>query len=73
MIMSLTTKETNIPLFHCVDLNWKGNGCTFQYSPQVRNEAECAVHTLYPLLKFHFPEQDIDEHFATETLKNVRI
>jgi hypothetical protein len=69
MIMSLTTKETDIPLFHCVDLNWKGDGYTFQYSPQVKNEAECTVHTLYLLLKFHFPDQDIDEHFTTETLE----
>ncbi len=69
MIMSLTTKENNIPLFHCVDLDWKGEGYTFQYSPQVKNEAECAIQTLYPLIKYNFPDQDIDEHFSTETLE----
>jgi hypothetical protein len=69
MIMSLTTKNDNIPLFHCVDLDWRGDGYTFQYSPQVRSEAECAVHTLYPLLTYHFPDQDIDDHFTTEILE----
>jgi hypothetical protein len=69
MIMSLTTKDKDIPLFHCVDLDWRGDGYTFQYSPQVKHEAECAIHTLYPLLQFHFPDQDIDDHFTTETLE----
>jgi hypothetical protein len=45
MIISLTTKDTDIPLFHCVDLDWKGEGYTFQYSPQVKTEAEYAVYT----------------------------
>jgi hypothetical protein len=69
MIMSLTSKDDKVPLFHCVDLDWKGDGYTFQYSPSVRAEAECAVHTLYPLLQFKYPEQDIDDHFTSETIE----
>jgi hypothetical protein len=69
MIMSLTSKEDNVPLFHCIDLDWRGDGYTFQYSPLVKVEAECAVHTLYPLLKFKYPEKDIDDHFTSKTIK----
>ena len=36
MIMSLKTKDDdNIPLFHCVDLDWKRDGFTFQYAPNL--------------------------------------
>jgi hypothetical protein len=69
MIMSLTTIDGKIPLFHCVDLDWRGDGYTFQYSPQVKIEAECAIHTLLPLLQHHFPDVEVDDHFTSEVVE----
>jgi hypothetical protein len=68
MIMSLTTGAQDVPLFHCVDLDWKGEGYIFQYSPQVRAEAECAIHTLFPLVQHYFPDADLDDSFTSETV-----
>jgi hypothetical protein len=67
MIMSLKTRDTGVPLFHCVDLDWRGDGYIFQYSPQVKEEAECAIHTLYPLTQHYFPEAELEDSFTSET------
>jgi hypothetical protein len=64
MIMSLTTGEDNIPLFHCVDLDWRGEGFIFQYSPSVKVEAECTMNTLLPLLKHQHPLANVEKYFA---------
>jgi hypothetical protein len=67
MIMSLTSRESGVPLFHNVDLDWRGDGYTFQYSPSVKAEAECAISTLYPLAQHYFPNADLEDSFTTET------
>ena len=36
MVMELKSSSGN-PLFHCVDLNWKMEGFTFQCSPTLRD------------------------------------
>jgi hypothetical protein len=71
MIMSITSKvDDNVPLFHCVDLDWRGDGYTFQYSPDVKDEAECVINTLIPHLKFRFPLEDVDSYFTSEAVEN---
>lgn len=52
MIMNIKSKDNNkIPLFHSVDLDWRQEGYTFQYAPNLKEEAECTIFTLLPLLK----------------------
>jgi hypothetical protein len=66
MIMSIKSKD-DVPLFHCVDLDWRGDGFVFQYSPVVKVEAECTINTLLPLLKHKYPDADLDRLFTSET------
>jgi hypothetical protein len=68
MIMAMRTKEFNIPLFHCVDLDLRGNGYVFQYAPGVRIEAECTINTLLPILKHKFPSTNVERYFTHETI-----
>jgi hypothetical protein len=64
MIMALTTKEKDIPLFHCVDLDWRGEGFNFQYAPGVKVEAECTMTTLLPILHHKYPDAKVEKHFS---------
>ena len=67
MIMHLTTKaDSSVPIFHCVDLDWRQEGYTFQYSPQNADEAETTINTLLPLLKYKFPDADAEGNFTPE-------
>ena len=68
MIMGLTTGQKKTPLFHSVDLDWKGVGYVFQYSPTLKAEAECTIHTLLPLLQYHYPECALEGNFTQETV-----
>ena len=75
MIMGLTTGSEDAPLFHSVDLDWKGIGYVFQYAPEHRSLAECTIHTLFPLLQHHYPECSLHGNFTQETIsrcKNMR-
>ena len=73
MIMSLNSKrEGNIPLFHCVDLDWRMDGFTFQYSPQVADEAETTINTLLPLLQHFYPAASVENSFNEETIDRCR-
>jgi hypothetical protein len=67
MIMDLKT-DNDIPLFHCVDLDWRGEGYIFQFAPAVKVEAECTVNTLLPLLKHHYPNADLAKYFSHEAI-----
>jgi hypothetical protein len=67
MIMSLKS-TTEIPLFHCVDLDWSGNGYIFQFSPDMKVEAECTINTLLPLLRHLHPDIDVDKYFTQDTI-----
>jgi hypothetical protein len=69
MIMELKSADVDIPLFHCVDLDWSGNGYIFQFSPSVKVEAECTINTLLPLLKHKYPEAEVEKHFSQETIE----
>ena len=69
MIMGLTVGEENTPLFHSVDLDWKGVGYVFQFSPELKTQAECTIHTLLPLLQHHFPHSGIEANFTQETIQ----
>jgi hypothetical protein len=66
MIMELTTEEGNIPLFHCVDLDWSGEGFVYQYAPAVKVEAECIMNTLLPILHHKYPDADVQKFFTQE-------
>jgi hypothetical protein len=68
MIMALKTSDNNIPLYHCVDLDWKAEGYIFQYSPGVRVEAECTITSLLPILRHKYPHLDLDSYFSHEAI-----
>ena len=66
MIMDLKSKETNFPLFHCVDLDWRQEGFIFQHSPTVEEEASMTINVLLPLLQHLNPEAEVDSNFTTD-------
>ena len=72
MIMGLTVGEEDIPLFHSVDLDWRGVGYVFQFSPELKAQAECTIHTLLPLLQHHFPHSGIEANFTQETIQRCQ-
>ena len=39
MIMGLKSTQTSAPLFHCVDLDWRSEGFTLQFSSKLATEA----------------------------------
>jgi len=65
MIMTLKTKN-DTPLFHNVDMDWRQDGFTFQFSPFLEDEAHTAINTLLPLLKHYFPNIDVGANFSTD-------
>jgi hypothetical protein len=66
MIMELTTEEGNIPIFHCVNLDWSREGFVYQYTPAVKVEAECTMNTLLPILHHRYPKADVQKFFSHE-------
>jgi hypothetical protein len=68
MIMSLKS-TTDVPLFHCIDLDWSGEDYIFQFSPDMKVEAECTINTLLPLLRHWFPEINVDKYFTQDTIE----
>ena len=67
MIMDIKSKKIPaIPLFHCVDLNWQGNGYVFQYCPNMEEEAEVMIKILLPFLQSKFPDCPSQEYFTSE-------
>ena len=67
MIMDIKSKKfPTIPLFHCVDLNWQGDGYVFQFCPNVQEEAEVMIQTLLPYLTFLYPSTPVLEYFTLE-------
>ena len=72
MIMSIcSSKNSKVPLFHSVDLDFKGSGFNFQYSDSVSAEAECVIHTLIPYLDHFFPgfKGEAESYFETEAVE----
>jgi hypothetical protein len=67
MIMNMKSKD-DFPLFHCVDLDWRGEGYVFQFAPTVKIEAECTINTLLPILKYHYPNADKERYFSHEAI-----
>ena len=62
MLMSIcSTENSNVPLFHSVDLDYMGSGYIFQYSDSVAAEAECVINTMIPHLRY-FYEDLMDEY-----------
>ena len=72
MIMGLTVGTDDSPLFHSVDLDWKGVGYVYQFSPELKAIAECTIHTLLPLLQHHFPECNLEGNFTQEAITRCR-
>ena len=72
MIMGLTAGPDDAPLFHSVDLDWKGVGYVFQYSPSMKAQAECTIYTLLPLLQHHYPECNLEGNFTQEVVKRCQ-
>ena len=63
MIMSLRSHKTNAPIFHCVDLDWRNEGFTFQFSSKNVDEAQTTINTLLPLLHKLYPDAEVDSNF----------
>ena len=62
MLMSICSVEnSNVPLFHSVDLDYMGSGYIFQYSDSVAAEAECVINTMIPYLRYFY--EDIMDDF----------
>lgn len=69
MIMNIkSNKYTATPLFHSVDLDWRGEGHIFTYSPKVGDEAECMVRTLLPYLSHKYPLYDVEAYFTDDAI-----
>lgn len=66
MIMSLKSEKRDTPLFINVDLDWRQQGYIFLYPPEFREEAECTVQYLLPILRHKFPEDNVDSFFNDE-------
>lgn len=66
MIMSLKSEKKDTPLFINVDLDWRQQGHIFQYPPEFREEAECTVQYLLPILSHKFPNDNVESFFNGE-------
>ena len=67
MIMDIKSRHfPEIPLFHCIDLNWQGDGYTIQFCPNMKEEAEVMVNTLLPYLQYKYKEIPTHEFFTDE-------
>ena len=70
MIMALKTREDDsVPLFHNVDLDWQGRGYIFEFSPKLKMEAECTIHTLLPTLQHFFPNAEVENNFTPDSIE----
>ena len=66
MIMSIKQNDSDSPLFHSIDLDWRGEAFNFQFYKTVKDETECTINTLLPYLKHHYPQADVEFYFAEE-------
>jgi len=66
MIMNIKQKDSDSPLFHSIDLDWRGEAFNFQFCKTVKDEAECTINTLLPYLKHHYPHADVESYFTEE-------
>jgi hypothetical protein len=56
MIMSIPSKvKPGTPLFHSVDLDWKGSGFNYLVAPALLEEAQCMVPHILCVIKELFP------------------
>ena len=72
MIMSIKSKNTGFPLFHCVDMDWKREGFVFQFSSTLAEEAETTILTLLPTLEHFFPEVNVRANFTQHAVKRTQ-
>jgi len=68
MIMDIKQSNTNAPLFHGVDLDWKGDAYNFQYHSKMKDEAECIINTLIPYLTHYHPTVEVEKYFTEEAV-----
>ena len=67
MIMDIKIRQfPEIPLFHCIDLNWQGDGYTIQFCPNMKEEAEVMVNILLPYLQYKHKDILTHEFFTDE-------
>ena len=64
--MNIKQRGSSAPLFHGVDLDWKGEAYNFQYHCRVKDEAECSINTLIPYLTYHYPTMEVEKYFTEE-------
>ena len=66
MTLIKLTISNNDPLFHGVDLDWKGDVYNFEYDNKAKDEAECIINTLIPYLIHYNPTVDLGKYFTEE-------
>ena len=64
--MNFKQRGSSAPLFHVVDLDWKGEAYNFQYHSRVKDEADCIINTLIPYLTYHYPTIEVEKYFTEE-------
>ena len=67
--MRINSVGTNTPLLHCYYLDWRGQGCPFQFSPKLKEEAECMIPRIYRFLEHHYLEANVMHHFTIKDFK----
>ena len=69
LIMKISTKTSNLPLFASIDRKWNGVGYNFSFHPSKQEEATTAIRGLYPRLAHHFGEKTISSFFTPLAVK----
>ena len=64
--MSIKQKDSDSPLFHSIDLDWRGEAFNFQFCKTVKDKAECTINTLLPYLMHRDPQAGIESYFTEE-------
>ena len=64
--MNIKQSNSDAPLFHAVDLDWKGDAYNFQYHCKVKDEAECIINTRIPYLTHYYPNANVEKYFKEE-------
>ena len=63
MMMSITGKDSEYPLFSSVDRKWNGQGFNFLFHPDKVIEANMTLRGLFPRLSHEYGEENITAFF----------
>ena len=63
---------SGVPLFHCIDMDWKQEGYVFQFSSTMAEEAETTILTLLPTLEHMYPTVNVKSNFIAKTVNRCK-